>query len=199
MRLPVVVLAALLLPALPGCLTCADVADAEPTLELGTGSTGFRALEEGDPVETGYGFQGGDHVWLSLRSTGLHPGYDEAPAPPSPFVGGRGGMEEVAGRDRPTVTATLGGDVGTVASVGDMPVLLEDGAAEAVTLFLQGPFSSVEMDPAWATETDRAQAEAAEAETLLLRAELTDVCGTTVSAERWVTIVIDWLHWDSAT
>jgi hypothetical protein len=40
------------------------------TLELGTGSWRFEALEDGQEVELVHGAQGGWHMWISLKVTG---------------------------------------------------------------------------------------------------------------------------------
>ncbi|MBX7191964.1 MAG: hypothetical protein K1X94_07900 [Sandaracinaceae bacterium] len=67
---------ALAIAALVGSLTleaCAAAAP-EPTeasLELGTGTARFEPLSDGDEVPMTHGAQGGWHLWISARATGL--------------------------------------------------------------------------------------------------------------------------------
>ncbi len=59
--------AALLL--LGGC--AAEVG--QGTLELGSGEWQFEAIDDGTEVDMIHGAQGGIHVWVSMRATGLDP------------------------------------------------------------------------------------------------------------------------------
>ncbi len=45
----------------------------EGTLELGTGEWRYETLADGDEVDLVRGSQGGVHVWLSMRASGLDP------------------------------------------------------------------------------------------------------------------------------
>lgn len=46
----------------------------QETLAIGTGEVAFEAFDDGDPLPLVAGFQGGVHVWVSLRVDGLPPG-----------------------------------------------------------------------------------------------------------------------------
>lgn len=54
-----------------GCAN--DAAPKEGTLELGSGESEFAPIEDGAHVDLVRGAQGGYHVWLSMRATGLAP------------------------------------------------------------------------------------------------------------------------------
>ncbi len=65
--------------ALTGCdyehLSACETAALEPAiLEIGTGEQEYEALEDGDWVEPIWGPQGGQHIWMGLRATGIDPG-----------------------------------------------------------------------------------------------------------------------------
>lgn len=61
---------------------CALAAMEVPTATLGTGSTLFAGLADGDDVEIHQGAQGGFHVWGSVRVTGLYAGDSDHPGEP---------------------------------------------------------------------------------------------------------------------
>ena len=58
----------------PPADACEQAALEAPSANLGTGSTLFAALDDGDDLEVHQGAQGGFHVWGSVRTTGLYPG-----------------------------------------------------------------------------------------------------------------------------
>ncbi len=61
-----------LLACLLGVIACGDAEDpAAASLELGTGSWRFEALDDGQDVELIRGAQGGWHVWVSFRVRGV--------------------------------------------------------------------------------------------------------------------------------
>ncbi|MCP4804013.1 MAG: hypothetical protein GY913_19340 [Proteobacteria bacterium] len=53
---------------------CERAAAYEPVVELGIGEDAFLPVQDGDTLQAEFGPQGGHHVWISLRSTGLEPG-----------------------------------------------------------------------------------------------------------------------------
>jgi len=65
------VLAVLLVSAAGCAVETAETGSDEQALELGTGSWRFEPLEDGQEVELVRGAQGGWHVWVSLRATGM--------------------------------------------------------------------------------------------------------------------------------
>ena len=86
----------LLLPlAIPllysGCEpSCEKLSEQTPSIELGTGPESFESISEGEALEPGWGNQGGQHIWSSLRVSGVHRG--------SPI-----GTDDVSIQSRPTV------------------------------------------------------------------------------------------------
>lgn len=50
---------------------CGQRAEGSLALEIGTGATEFIAVDETDPWLAARGPQGGEHIWLSIRATGL--------------------------------------------------------------------------------------------------------------------------------
>jgi hypothetical protein len=141
-----------------GCLLAVAVVGAcdggaEPTLEIGTGRTAFEAI--GDVTGFERGFQGGLHIFGSLRATGI-------------ATGSGGAFDE----SHPEVTFTLVGDGGAFTggylSLRREMILNDDGVAELVG------------DRIILSTTDPTEAEDAE---VILQAEVTDTSGTTVTAE----------------
>ena len=55
---------------------CAVAATVDaPELVLGTGAEAFeRPIEDGDTLRPSYGAQGGQHLYLAVRTSGFHPG-----------------------------------------------------------------------------------------------------------------------------
>lgn len=60
--------------ALAGCAGAVPVVDTDASLELGTGTARFMPVEDGDELPMIKGAQGGWHVWVSVRATGLSTG-----------------------------------------------------------------------------------------------------------------------------
>jgi hypothetical protein len=70
-----VLVAACAIVSLTGCAaTAADREPVEAELELGTGTARFVALADGDEVAMVHGAQGGWHLWVSARATGMSSG-----------------------------------------------------------------------------------------------------------------------------
>ena len=67
-------LAALVTGLFAGCSSDPCTDDVSPTLELGEGIDGFRPIVDGDVLVVERGSQGGQHVWISVRGDGMHPG-----------------------------------------------------------------------------------------------------------------------------
>ncbi len=57
-----------------GCAAASADRPIEAELELGTGTARFVALEDGDEVAMVHGAQGGWHLWISARATGMSSG-----------------------------------------------------------------------------------------------------------------------------
>ncbi len=74
-----VLLVVLLGSGCDGEQTCAALASVQGSAELGTGSATFRALVEGDDLEVTQGPQGGMHVWVSARFSGIMAGNPASP------------------------------------------------------------------------------------------------------------------------
>lgn len=67
-------LVALALASVMGGCAGAAAMPGEAFLELGTGTARFQPLEDGDEVPMVHGAQGGWHLWISARATGLSSG-----------------------------------------------------------------------------------------------------------------------------
>lgn len=175
---------------------CAELSSNQ-SLELGTGSSGFIALETGDEVGQAWGPQGGDHVWASLRMRGIFGGGDWRDNPECEELDG-GMCGPIAPEDAPRATVNLWHNETLIASTGeDRPFAAVDGVATGLTAFLQWPYSTAEM--AWMELSDISQedidaAEAAEAAELRFEVLVRDACGTVLSDERTVSIQIEWLQ-----
>lgn len=94
---------------------CAQAAEVEPTLKISEGAGPFRELADGDPLSSESGPQGGEHVWVSLRASGLDPG-----------------AYALVGDDRegPTATVLLVDDAGVEAGNGSVSRVPWEGDAE---------------------------------------------------------------------
>lgn len=66
--------------------TCAQAEAAGPSLESGTGVERFEPLADGDVLQASFGMQGGHHIYVGLRATGIDPGERHIPNS-TPFVG----------------------------------------------------------------------------------------------------------------
>ena len=188
-------------PTGPTEATCDALAEEGATLEVGGGLDAFTMLEPGALMEQGWGSQGGNHVWVSLRTTGIFEGspWREDPfACPPGMMGGGGECGPQASDDSPRVwldlshegmsVAGLGGEVGAM-------IRLEGGEALGLTAILESDYSAhfwegVEDVPEdvleRATLVDEAE--------LLLTATVEDACGTTVTTEEVVRINVEWLE-----
>jgi hypothetical protein len=67
-------LVALAMASVMGGCAGAAATPGEAFLELGTGTARFQPLEDGDEVAMVHGAQGGWHLWISARATGLSSG-----------------------------------------------------------------------------------------------------------------------------
>lgn len=151
---------------LAGCAgdPCTDVGMVSPSLVLGIGEQGFeRALEDGDVVRAETGSQGGHHIWPAVRTTGLVPGTTRTALP--------------ARRNEPTFLAEL--------LDGDTLV-----SSRETRLAMQGDTTSAELS-LYRLSTSHLEDDQLDGQTpVVLRVEGTDVCGTTVSAERTVGVTL---------
>lgn len=137
---------------------CVAAAAFDPSLTVSEGMGPFRALSDGDALASESGPQGGEHVWVSLRTTGLDPG-----------------AYALVGDDRPGPKALVGlyDDLGAEQGFGSIArVPWEGDAAQAETTDLQ-VFLSYEWPRGGEVE---------------LVAEAEDACGTTVTHRVRVTL-----------
>lgn len=51
--------------------TCSDAAAFAPSVELGIGETEFLPVVDGTSLPTAWGIQGGQHVWVGVRTSGV--------------------------------------------------------------------------------------------------------------------------------
>ncbi len=185
-RLLLVPLALALALALAGCpeVDCARQAESTPSLELGTGSSSFQPILDGDVLSAAWGAQGGNHVWLSMRTQGILNGY---PEPGLPGLGA--GL-----RDAPTAEIALERPDGLLLVEQSLSPYLDNDEAVGITAVLQYEFSESWGDEGEA-ETDPTELlEETERMDLLLTAEVTDVCGVTVSDERIIRLRFPWIE-----
>ncbi len=159
-------LAPLALLFLTGCPDdpCTRADRADPDLAIGMGEKAFEALADGDEAVLTYGNQGGQHIWVALQASGVNPG-----------------EKGVFAQDRDPVTITLalegmtdGWDAGSyysnwVAMAGSPEESEITGLQLVVSL---GYFDTYGEAPQPVDQE------------YLLTAEVADVCGNTVSAER---------------
>lgn len=134
---------------------CAEVdceSLAEGTLQLGRGASTYVPLESGDPMFWERGPQGGSHLWLALRATGIWPGR----------------FDLLRDDQAPVVSAELW--------AGDLPVT--GFPAQAVHFFDVGDGVEVSGLQMFGASSYGAKSK----ETAELWASVTDVCGTTVEA-----------------
>lgn len=60
--------------------TCEEVAAFAPVVEIGTGQHGFLTMPS-EPLPAEWGPQGGQHVWISLKASGVQPGHGPSDVP----------------------------------------------------------------------------------------------------------------------
>lgn len=157
---------------------CKQASYATPSLVIGTGEQSFVELESAEPVELVFGAQGGHHIEVALKATGLNPGQGEMILDDE--LEGGGGIPEAVGEDPVTITLST-----SVEGISD------SWSAE-YTYFLQGSTSlaSVAGLNAFVDAWDIAEAhEDSLTAMATIQATITDACGTEVSAE--VSFAID--------
>jgi hypothetical protein len=193
LRLPLLVLALSLL--LSGCEpSCEKLAEQTASIELGTGFEDFEVVADGDALEPAWGNQGGQHIWSSLRASGVHRGY---------LIG----TDARSVATRPTVRFSLESDGDTLAlySTENQAVThLGDGSGEVIgaTAFINlNPYDTPQFFPedfdpddweSWEEGENEAAwtyaQEMIEGMDWLFTVTLTDSCGTEVSDSRTVRI-----------
>jgi len=159
-RIPILgaALAGMACPSLAACddAGCEAAAAYAPTCDIGSGSAAYEQLAEGGPIEVVRGPQGGYHVFGSLRVGGLSTGE---------------GLD-LSDPGNPSVTFSVDGVSGLLGGYTGLQRVFTpagDGLAE-----LFGEVLILDIDsPEQIVGTEA-----------ILRAEVTDSCGTTVSAER---------------
>jgi hypothetical protein len=171
-------LALLVLLALPGLAGCPCNDAIAPWIEIGEGSEGFAALEDGDVLAVERGSQGGQHVWASVRGDGLHPG--------SPDI-----SEGLRNDDLPWIEFALIGPDGVYSNENLLRQPLQP-LPEGGYGFLERrvPFRYWSVLPDDWAEIPRAQREdEIEAMEFLLRVSIDDACGDELEDSRMVHIV----------
>ena len=142
-----------------GCdKTCADLADLEPSIEIGTGWQGFEPISDTTGFERGA--QNGFHIYGSVRATGLH-----------------GGSGLLINKKTPVLTYTLkaidGGLTGGFSEFQRQMKTLPDGTIERIgDLVILNTF-------------DAAGAEGVDVD---LFVEIQDTCGRSASATATTTL-----------
>jgi len=186
-----------LLLALPlfcsGCEpSCEKLAEQTASIELGTGFESFEPIADGDVLSASWGNQGGQHIWSSLRVSGVHRG-DQMSV----------GLAGLA--TRPTVHFTLesGGHVLARYSAESQAIThLSGGRGDlfgATSFILLNPYETPQFFPEdfdpddwenWTEGEDGAAwdyaVETIEALDWNFTVTLTDSCGTEVSDSRSV-------------
>ncbi len=182
-----------LLLLLPACLTCEQLAEEQPSLELGTGTEAFESIQDGDILEAAWGSQGGQHFWSALRGTGLRGGNPDSPT-------------EGTSNSAPSVHFEIFDADGRYAQWGPAPQYLQRSTGEVEATGLTA-FLNLNPDVVpWLWPDEIAQAEnpwndwealqeagalvAAELQDrdLTFRVEVADDCGTVLSDERQVRV-----------
>ncbi len=157
-----------LLALLTGCPEdpCARAQQLDPVLDIGTGENDFVPLEDGDTATLSYGNQGGQHIWTALHAAGLNPGE-------------RGFFTQDADPVRITLVLEGETDGALVGSYYSDWLAMAGGPEDAEITGLQ-----LVVSLGYASYDDT------EEEPLVqdyrLSAEVEDVCGTLVTAERVV-------------
>ena len=151
---------------------CKQASYATPSLAIGTGETDFLEWESQEPIQIVFGPQGGHHIEVALKATGLNPGQGEMILDDE--LEGGGGTPEAVGED--PVTIAIATSVEGVA----------DTWSAQYTYFLEGSTSLASVAglnafvDAW--DIDEAHQDSLTA-TATIQATITDACGTVVSAE----------------
>jgi hypothetical protein len=154
---------------------CTD--DLSPTLVLGGGIEGFRAIEDGDILPVERGSQGGQHIWLSIIGDGMHPGSQDV-------------SEGLRKDDLPWISFEMHAPDGTYSNDNLLRQPLQE-IADGGWGFLERRVSfrywSVLPDD-W-TEIPREQREAElEAMDFVVSGTIEDACGDVITAHRIVGI-----------
>jgi len=186
---------ALLLPVLllaSGCEpSCEELSEQTPSIEVGIGTESFEPITEGAVLEAAWGNQGGQHIWSSLRVSGVHRGS---------FVG----SDAASAESRPAVRFAVesGESVLALYQVEHQMLARTTEGAEFVgaTAFINfNPYSLPELfpegfDPEENYDEDEFNEAFASAKELAHSMDwqfsitLTDSCGTEVSDSRTVRV-----------
>jgi hypothetical protein len=174
--------------------SCEKLGEGTPSIEIGTGGEEFEAIANGDVLEPARGLQGGQHIWSSLRVSGVHRG--------APF-----GQDAISAASRPSVRFRIQSGEDLLASYSHETQQVSRQAAGGgevigVTSFINfNPYNSPQFfpedfDPEDWKSWEEGESEAAWAYALDLiegmdwtfTVTLTDSCGTEVSDSRTVRI-----------
>ena len=187
-------------PVGPTPATCDALAEEGVSLEVGGGLENFTLLEPGALMEQGWGPQGGDHVWVSLRTTGLFGGSewreDPFACPPGMIGGGNCGPR--ASEDSPRVWIDLTHDETLVARLGGesgAQFRMEGGEALGLTAMLQDEYSTYNWEGVRDVPADVVErAMLVDEAELLLSVTVEDACGSSITTEETVRINVEWLE-----
>ena len=148
---------------------CAAARQVEPTLRLGTGFADFTPIHDGDALDIDFGEQGGWHVWMAFRTTGMVVGHRGGLGPPDPegptFTCGLKDEEGVEVASAVHDRFPIDGDVSQGELLG-VQMRLSDAVNEAI--------SNGGANPA--------------AGALTLEADVVDTCGTEATGSHGVTL-----------
>ncbi len=180
--LPLVLVVTATLTAACGGPSCDDLDGTTPSVTVGTGESSFDPLSEGDHLTPAWGPQGGQHLWASVRTTGLHPG----------SLGSRSAVSPS------TIAISVHDDEGAVASYGPVERSLQrrlgdgfQGEATGLTAVVHAAWDlgypldfllpdGTSYEDATAADWEAASAEA-RARTWSFEATVTDACGNEAS------------------
>jgi len=105
--------------------SCEEAGRVDPKLQLGTGFEDFAHIEDGDALGIDFGEQGGWHVWMAFRTSGMVVGHGGGFGPPDP--------------EGPTITCRLLNGEGEEVAAGEHSRFPIDGDAQ------QGEVLGVQM------------------------------------------------------
>lgn len=131
----------------------------EPALELGEGERSFSAIAEGHRFGREYGGQGGSHIWVALRASGIWPGH----------------LDLLRDDEAPLVDVRLTGTSGGALF----------GPPQRVFLGAREPYEVAGLQIRLSPENDDTPSGSTESR---LWAQVTDVCGTEVETELTVEV-----------
>jgi len=153
-------------PEPEGCVAAERI---PPSLQMGTGFEDFVPIRQGDALDIDFGEQGGWHVWMAFRTTGMVVGHGGGLGPPDP--------------EGPTFSSRLIDEAGVEVAYGEHERFPIDGDAE------QGELLGIQMRLSEAVNSAISDGGNNPASgSLSLEADVIDACGTAASSQRSVTL-----------